>query len=62
MGFIIGDGRLHYRPESIQEAFYAWSPIPEWTVTADYQHIANPAYNQDRGPVAVWSLRLHWEK
>ena len=62
IGFIIGDGRLNYRPETIVEAYYAWTPLTEWTVTADYQHVANPAYNQDRGPVAVWSLRLHWEK
>jgi high affinity Mn2+ porin len=31
-----------------------------WT-TFDYQRIANPAYNADRGPVNVLSLRLHAE-
>jgi high affinity Mn2+ porin len=28
-------------------------------VTLDYQLIANPAYNRDRGPVSVLGLRVH---
>ena len=31
------------------------------TLTADYQLITNPAYNADRGPVHVFSGRLHGE-
>jgi high affinity Mn2+ porin len=31
------------------------------TVTFDYQLITNPAYNPDRGPVSVFSGRLHAE-
>ena len=29
--------------------------------TLDLQHIINPAYNRDRGPVWVGALRLHVE-
>lgn len=61
LGFIIGDGRLNYRPEQIVESFYAFQLNKQWTVTGDYQWIANPAYNRDRGPVSVASLRLDWE-
>ena len=59
LGFLIGDGRLNYRPESIVEAYYAWQPLKIFTVSLDYQHVDNPAYNRDRGPVSVYSLRLH---
>jgi hypothetical protein len=35
--------------------------VPGFFVTFDLQHVANPAYNQDRGPVWIESLRLHLE-
>lgn len=61
LGFLIGDGALNYRPEAIVEAYYA-VPVGEgFTITGDYQHVQNPAYNRDRGPVSVYSLRIHWE-
>jgi len=60
-GFIIGDGALNYMPESIIEVYYAWRMTKAWTTTIDYQYVQNPAYNQDRGPVTVFSVRLHWE-
>ena len=31
------------------------------TLTADYQFVTNPAYNADRGPVHIFSGRLHGE-
>ncbi len=61
LGLLIGDGRLNYRPEQILEAYYAYAIDKNFTVTADYQLIANPAYNADRGPVSIFSGRLHGE-
>lgn len=60
-GLLIGDGRLRYARESIVEAYYALR-FNDWsTVTFDYQFVANPAYNADRGPASVLSLRAHAE-
>ncbi len=60
-GLLIGDSRLNYRPEQIFEAYYAYQVTKNFTATADYQFIANPAYNADRGPVSIVSARLHAE-
>jgi high affinity Mn2+ porin len=61
LGILIGDGALHYRPEQIVEAYYAYS-LNKWaTLTFDYQFIANPGYNADRGPVSIFAGRLHAE-
>ena len=61
LGLLIGDGRLSYGTERILETYYAYSIDKNFTFTADYQLIANPAYNADRGPVSVFSGRLHGE-
>jgi high affinity Mn2+ porin len=61
LGLLIGDGRLNYRSEQILETYYAFAVDKNFTVTADYQLIANPAYNADRGPVHIFSGRLHGE-
>ena len=61
-GFIIGDGALpHPGREAIFEAYYAWHAQKMLTISPDYQFVANPAYNRDRGPVSVLTLRLHFE-
>jgi high affinity Mn2+ porin len=60
-GFMIGDGRLNYRREAIVEAFYSFNLVDKLALSLDYQRIQNPAYNADRGPVNVWSLRAHYE-
>jgi high affinity Mn2+ porin len=61
LGPLIGDGALNYRRERILEASYAFAVNKSITVTGDYQFITNPAYNADRGPVSVFSARLHGE-
>ena len=59
LGILIGDGQLpHPGPEQIIETYYSF-PIGSWQATADYQFIANPAYNRDRGPVSIIGMRLH---
>lgn len=58
---LIGDGRLNYDNERILETYYALSLDKALTFTADYQLIVNPAYNADRGPVSIFSGRLHAE-
>jgi high affinity Mn2+ porin len=59
LGFLLGDGHLTYGPEKIVEAFYTvhlWRGV---FVSLDVQHINNPGYNQDRGPVLVGGARAH---
>jgi high affinity Mn2+ porin len=61
IGILIGDGRLNYGPERIGEIYYKWQAGKHCAFGLDYQHIANPAYNADRGPVQVFGARLHLE-
>jgi len=61
LGILIGDGQLNYRQERILETYYAYALNKQLTLTADYQLITNPAYNADRGPVHIFSGRLHGE-
>ncbi len=62
LGFLIGDGRLdRYRPEQIVEGYYSFDAYGGLWVTADAQYIWNPAYNADRGPVGIVSVRFHAE-
>lgn len=61
-GFILGDGALlHYGAEEIFETFYSCQALKEIAISGDYQFVENPGYNHDRGPVHVFSLRLHYE-
>jgi len=61
LGILIGDGRLRYRPEGALEVYYAYSPVRWATATVDYQFVVDPGYNADRGPVSIFSVRLHVE-
>jgi high affinity Mn2+ porin len=61
LGFFLGDGKLDYRPEQVFEAFYRLALGPHAAISGDVQHIRNPGYNADRGPVLFYGLRLHAE-
>ena len=61
LGFLLGDGALNYGRENIIETYYTahiWRGI---YVAPDLQHIQNPGYNRDRGPVLVPGMRAHVE-
>ncbi len=59
LGILVGDGKLpHPGLEKIIETYYSFA-LSSWRATLDYQFIANPAYNRDRGPVSVIGVRLH---
>jgi high affinity Mn2+ porin len=60
-GFLIGDGALNYGRENIVETYYTihfWRGI---YLAPLLQHVNNPGYNRDRGPVLIPGLRAHVE-
>ena len=59
LGILIGDGALNYRRENIFETYYAVYIAKGTTFTVDYQYVPDPAYNADRGPVSIFSGRVH---
>jgi high affinity Mn2+ porin len=62
IGGIIGDGRLpNAGPEQIIEMYYSIPLFSFAHLTADYQFVNNPAYNRDRGPVSVFSIRARMQ-
>lgn len=61
LGFLLGDGALNYGRENIIESYYnahLWRGI---FAGFDIQHINNPGYNRDRGPVLAPGVRFHLE-
>src|SRR5271165_3884352 len=60
-GFLLGDGALRYGRENIVESYYTLHLWRGVYVAPGLQHIANPGYNRDRGPVLVPAFRLHVE-
>ena len=69
LGFFLGDGALNYGSERVLETWYRIA-LPDLstragrvqsTLSLGWQHITNPGYNQDRGPVQTYSLRWHSE-
>ena len=59
LGFLLGDGRLHYRRENIVEGYYNAHACKGLFFALDTQHINDPGYNRDRGPVWVFAVRGH---
>lgn len=59
-GFILGDGNLNYGIEQLMEIYYSYSLQKEnLFISGAYQFVNNPGYNCDRGPVNVFSVRVH---
>ena len=62
LGILVGDGQLpHYANEAVIETYYDAQLVKGVEVALDYQFVANPGYNPDRGPVSVLGVRLHGE-
>ena len=60
MGILVGDGALpNYGLEQIVEVYYSYAFTETTKVSFDYQFIANPGYNADRGPVNLFAGRFH---
>ncbi len=60
-GILVGDGKLTYGLEKIIETYYDFKLWKTIHGAVDFQYIEDPAFNRDRGPVAVLGGRLHWE-
>jgi carbohydrate-selective porin OprB len=62
IGFLIGDGALRrYGPENIIEIYYRLQ-VPRLAfaqISPAIQHIENPGYNEDRGPLYVYTIRVN---
>ncbi len=59
-GFI-GDGAITAAAERSLDLFYSANLEKIYWVSGDYQHISNPGFNQARGPVNVFTVRVHGE-
>ena len=60
LGILIGDGQLpNPGLEKIFETYYSYALSHDMRLSFDYQFIANPAYNTDRGPVNTFAGRFH---
>jgi high affinity Mn2+ porin len=62
LGIVIGEGKLpHPGLEQIIETYYRLPLAKDFWFSSDYQFVANPGYNRDRGPVSVIGARLRAE-
>ena len=61
LGFLLGDGALNYGRENIVETYYTAHVWKGVYLGPDLQHVNNPGYNRDRGPVLIPGMRTHLE-
>lgn len=61
IGILDGDGALKYAKEGVLETYYNGKITKRLYGTLDYQFVSNPAFNNARGPVSVFGMRLHFE-
>lgn len=59
-GFV-GDGAIKQATETSFDVFYSLHLKKSLWFTGDFQHILNPGFNADRGPVNVFTVRIHGE-
>jgi hypothetical protein len=58
-GFIPGDGALAFAPEVLVEAIHRLALTREVSLAGVDQPIFDPGYDAARGPVQVFTARLH---
>jgi hypothetical protein len=61
MDGFIGDGNLRVASERVIDVFYSANLVGGVWLSADYQHLTNPGFNADRGPVNIFGVRGHAE-
>ncbi len=66
VSYFIGDyagpnQTISYKPEQIAELYYNALLVKNVLFGVNYQHVNNPAYNSARGPVQIYSFRVHAE-
>jgi high affinity Mn2+ porin len=62
LGPFLGDGQLaNYALERVLEVYYACAPVRGLWTSVGYQLIGDPGYNADRGPVSIFTIRVHAE-
>jgi hypothetical protein len=59
-GFV-GDGHLNPAPEEAIDAFYNFNFHKGLWLSGDYQRVNNPGFNADRGPINIFSVKIHGE-
>jgi high affinity Mn2+ porin len=59
-GFMLGDGNINYSVEQLAEFYYSFELLKNNIyLSGTYQFLINPGYNRDRGPVNIFSVRVH---